>query len=104
MVRKNTRAMHKGRQEFFEEGRRLDADPATRHLSVCWLCAGRIDYDAAPHTTPDSHNLDHYHSVRDHPEMQEDPSNFRHAHMLCNLNRGANAPSLGLGEAVQDWW
>lgn len=47
------------RTEFFEEGKRLDADPATRELANCWLCGGRVDYVAAPGSTDDSHHLDH---------------------------------------------
>ena len=50
-ARTNTRRMHRLRDEFFDEGRRLDADPTTRHLSVCWICKGRIDYTAGAGTT-----------------------------------------------------
>jgi hypothetical protein len=100
--RTNTRRMHKLRDEFFAEGKRLDAagDPAAN----CWLDGQRIDYDVKAGTTPDSHNLDHFYTVTDFPELQEDPSNFRHAHTLCNEQRGKNSPSPGLGEAVPDWW
>ena len=55
-------------------------------------------------TTPESHNLGHYKSYRDFPEMLEDPTNFRHEHALCNQVAGADMKSLGLGEAVGDWW
>ncbi|MGO4689470.1 hypothetical protein [Glaciibacter sp. 2TAF33] len=40
--------------------------------------------------------------------MQEQPTNFRHAHMLCNNKRSKVSPSpspspnLGLGEPVVD--
>lgn len=102
MARTNTRRMHQLRHDFFEEGKRLDAagDPA----ADCWLCKLRIDYTVPAGTSPDSHELDHYFSVRDYPELQEDPDNFRHSHKLCNGNRGADGPSLGLGAAVPDWW
>lgn len=101
--RTNSRRMHKLRAEFFAEGKRLDK--AGDKAADCWLCRTKIDYDAEPNTTPDSHNLDHYHSVIAHPELQEDPTNFRHSHMLCNQSRGADAPSSdGLGEPVPDWW
>ena len=103
-ARTNTRRMHRLRDEFFDDGRRYDADPTTRHLSVCWLCKGRIDYDAKPGTTPDSHNLDHYLTVKDHPELQDDPDNFRHSHKSCNQERGTTAPSAGLGEEMPPWW
>jgi hypothetical protein len=100
--RTNTRRMHMLREQFFQEGKRLDAkgDPAAN----CWLDGQPIDYDVEPGTTDASHNLDHYQSVKEHPELQEDPSNFRHSHKLCNGVRGADSPSLGLGEAVPDWW
>ena len=102
MARTNTRRMHKLRDDFFAEGQRLDAkgDPEAN----CWLCKGKIDYTAEPNTTPESHNLDHYHPVADHPELQDDPSNARHAHALCNTKRGKRAPAPGIGEAVPDWW
>ena len=104
MARTNHRQDHRLREAFFEEGKRLDADPETRPRSICWLCRGRIDYTAKPGTTPDSHNLDHRHPVSTHPELQRDPANFRHSHTSCNQHRGNGAPSAGLGEPVPDWW
>lgn len=101
--RTNSRLSHRLRDEFLEEGRRLAAvgDPA----ADCWLCHEPVDYVAAPNTTPDSHNLDHYYPVEDYPELQDDPSNFRHAHALCNQSRGKKAPDAGgLGEQVPAWW
>lgn len=101
-ARKSTRLMNKLRAEFFAQGKRLDAagDPAAN----CWLCKQPVDYDVAPGTTPESHNLDHYHTVDEHPELQEDPTNFRHAHRECNQVRSNKTPTAGLGEAVADWW
>ncbi|WP_198416819.1 MULTISPECIES: hypothetical protein [Cryobacterium] len=106
MARTNTRRMHALRDEFFQEGRTQSqsADSEVRVLSDCWLCLTAIDYVAEPHTTSDSHNLDHFHTVSDRPDLQEDWSNFRHAHMACNLSRGKRTPTAGLGEAVPDWW
>jgi len=100
--RTNTRLMHKLRDEFFAEGKRLDAagDPAAN----CWRDGLPIDYNVDANTTPDSHNLGHFRSVRDHPELQEDPTNFRHEHALCNQSAGAGMHSGGLGETVADWW
>lgn len=103
-ARTNTRRMHRLRDEFFDDGRRYDADPATRHLSVCWICKGRIDYTAGAGTTPDSHHLDHRLPVSTHPELQEDPDNFEHAHKACNQERGTAAPTAGLGEEMPPWW
>ena len=102
--RPDTRRMKRLRADFFAEGKRLDADLTTRHLANCWLCKGRIDYLAEPSTTPDSHNLDHYHPFSTHPELLEDVTNWRHSHMLCNLSRGNRSPSPGLGEALNEWW
>ena len=106
MARTNSRRMNKLRDEFFAEGKAQSQsdDPEIRALSDCWICRTAIDYVAEPHSTDDSHNLDHYYIVRDYPELEEDVDNFRHSHRLCNLNRGTRAPSLGLGEAVADWW
>lgn len=104
MVRVDSRAHKAARADFFEEGKRLDADPATRHLADCWLCKQRIAYDVDPGTTPDSHTLDHFHPVDDFPELQHDVTNFRHAHFDCNSSRGKRAPSPGLGETIPDWW
>lgn len=104
MARTNTRRMHKLRDDFFDEGRRLDADPATRDQANCWRCKQRIDYTVKANTTPDSHNLGHYYPVDDYPELQEDPSNFRHEHALCNWSAGKSMHSAGLGDQVPDWW
>jgi hypothetical protein len=100
--RTNTRLDHELRDAFFEEGKLLDAagDPEAN----CWLCGERIDYVAAPNTTPDSHNLDHYLTVSEHPELQSDPDNFRHSHSLCNQQRGNGAPAADLGNVMPDWW
>ena len=96
--------MNKLRTEFYEEGRRLDADPATRHLANCTGCKQRIDYTAKPGTTPDSHTLEHVKSVDDFPELQEDPTNFAHMHFNCNSSKGKRTEILGLGDPVPDWW
>lgn len=104
MARVASRRFKQLRDEFFAEGRRLDADPATRDQSVCWLCGQRIDYDAAPGTTDDSHELDHVVPVSVDSSLQEDPTNFAHAHRRCNGRRGGAMPSGGLGDLVPDWW
>ena len=49
--RSSSRHMRELRTAFFEEGKRLDADPATRAQADCWICGQRIDYDAAPCST-----------------------------------------------------
>jgi len=102
MARTNTRRMHMLRDDFFDEGKRLDAVGDDR--ANCWRCKQRINYAVAPHTTDDSHNLGHVKSVEDYPELQEDPTNFRHEHRRCNLGAGNRVQSPGLGDAVPDWW
>ena len=104
MPRTNSRRMQALRTAFFKEGRRLDADPATRDQAACWICQQRIDYDALPGTTEDSHELDHVIPVSRRPDLQEDPTNFAHAHRRCNGHRGASAPVGDLGDVVDDWW
>lgn len=95
---KSTRNMNKLRAEFFNQGKDEDAH--------CWLCNQLIDYDSAPGTTDDSHELDHYHPASTHPELQEDPTNFRHSHRRCNRQRGNQDPTTiaDLGETVPAWW
>jgi len=97
--------MHMLRDDYDDDGKRLDADPETRHEADCWLCHGRIDYTVPAATTPDSHTLDHAKDVDTYPELQEDPDNFRHCHFNCNSSRGRRAPNdQGLGEPMPAWW
>lgn len=93
--------MRRLRADFYQEGRTLDAQgsPDAR----CWICGQRIDYDARPSSTDQSHELDHFHTVADRPDLQEDPTNFRHAHRACNRKRGRGAPTRGLGQPIT-WW
>lgn len=97
----SSRKMGQLRQAFFDEGKALDEaeDPTAN----CWLCGMGIDYSVPANTTPDSHNLDHYYPVRDYPELQEDPANFRHSHADCNVTRGADAPLPSLGQLSRAW-
>lgn len=104
LARVNSRRMRILREQFFQQGKAQDADPVTRAKANCWLCNMRIDYDAQPGTTDDSHELDHYYPVSTHPQLQEDPANFRHAHRKCNQIRGNKTASGGLGDTVTDWY
>ena len=104
MPRTNSRRMQALRAAFFEEWRRLDADPGTRDQAACWICQQRIDYDALPGTTEDSHELDHVIPVSRRPDLQEDPTNFAHVHRRCNGTRGVRDPRGDLGDVVDDWW
>jgi len=108
MVRKNTRRMHDLRKEFFNEGKALaeQGDPRANCWlgPLCYLGDVPIDYDVPAGETRESHNLDHYITVSDDEDMQEEWTNFRHAHRYCNEKRKTSIPSGGLGEAVPDWW
>lgn len=104
MTRIRGSVAQKLRDEFYEQGKLLDADPATRDQAGCWLCHQRIDYVARPGTTEDSHSLDHFLPVSTHPELQLDPSGFRHSHYRCNTGRSDKMTPSTLGEAVTKWW
>lgn len=95
-ARVSTRAFRKARDRFFAEGLKDDAP--------CWLCGQPIDYAAQPGTTDDSHELDHYVPVSVDPSLQYDPGNFRHAHRVCNILRGASPPKLSLGLHSRRWY
>lgn len=95
-ARVSTRAFQKARDRFFAEGLK-DGAP-------CWLCGQPIDYAAQPGTTDDSHELDHYVPVSVDPSLQYDPGNFRHAHRVCNILRGASPPKLSLGLHSRRWY
>ncbi|WP_137843848.1 hypothetical protein [Microbacterium sp. 2FI] len=103
--RKSTRRMKQLTLEFFDEGRRLSEsdDSHEKASSHCWLCGMAVDYTVPANSTPDSHNLDHYYPVRDYPELQHDPANFRHSHAECNVARGADAPLPNLGMLSRTW-
>ncbi|NMW65997.1 hypothetical protein HHJ78_10925 [Mobiluncus mulieris] len=95
-LRTTTRIFRKASAAFLTQGRQDNAP--------CWLCGQPIDYNAKPGTTPDSHNLDHYYPVSTNPELQHDPSNFRHAHKQCNEQRGNRRPHANLGQNPPAWW
>ena len=68
----------------------------------CWLCGKPIDY-ALPAGHPQAFNLDHAYPVSTHPELAEDPANFRPSDADCNLRRGDRAPFIELGTPSEDW-
>lgn len=96
--RKTTRRFVKLRQEFRAQCKEAKA--------ACWICGeAHIDYDAA-HTdfdNPDRFELDHYYPVSTHPELQEDPANFRPSAHVCNNDRSDGPPRPGLGILSQAW-
>lgn len=69
----------------------------------CWLCGKPIDYALPDADHPEAFNLDHAHPVSTHPELAEDPANFRSSHADCNEKRGNNAPFIELGTPSEDW-
>lgn len=69
----------------------------------CWICGGRIDYEAKPSTTPDSWEPDHRHSVHTHPELAEVPENVLPSHKSCNRSKGSKAGISNLGMPSRDW-
>lgn len=96
--RKITRRFIKLRDEFREQCRDEQA--------ACWLCGqAHIDYDA-PHddyANDDRFELDHFYPVSTHPELQEDPANFRPSAHGCNNARSNGPPRPGLGIPSQAW-
>ena len=87
--------------------RRYKADKATfreqcRETNApCWLCGNPINYTLDyPH--PESWSLDHEHTVSAHPELAEDPANYRPSHLDCNRQRGTTTPT-GLGHPSERW-
>lgn len=95
--RDSTRAFKKARALFKEEGRAANAP--------CWICKGKhgpIDYDA-PAGDPWSHSLDHFYPDSTHPELHDDPANWRHSHLKCNSSRGAD-PVTKHNSVLPRWW
>lgn len=92
---RQTPAWRRMREQCFRRDRAKDA--------VCWLCGQPIDYSVRPSTTPDSYEPDHYHTVRDHPELALLPENVRPAHKSCNRSRGTRAGTSPLGTPSRQW-
>lgn len=77
--------------------------------AVCWLCGQAIDY-TIPHRDPDTgvfnadaFELDHMHPRSTHPDLAEDPANFRPAHRACNGKRGNKMPKQSIGRLSRQW-
>jgi len=69
----------------------------------CWLCPFPIDYSAGQYEE-DAFELDHYYPVSTHPELAEDPSNFRASHRRCNQVRGNAPPVVEVDRTSEDWF
>lgn len=95
--RKTTRAFIKGRDDFKAASKARNAP--------CWICGMPIDYEA-PHddyTNDDRFELDHFHPVSTHAELQHDPTNWRPSHAGCNRQRGNGDPHPPLGTLSRQW-
>lgn len=68
----------------------------------CWMCGQPIDWNA-PDDGPDCFNVDHFYPVSTHPELANDPANFRCSHRACNIARGNGEAPLSLGTLSEDW-
>lgn len=77
---------------------------AKKHNLPCWICGQPINYEAPYNSSdPDRLQLDHLLPVSTHPELLEDPANFRPAHASCNQARGNKAPRPGIGHTSKNW-
>lgn len=90
-----TRRYMKLRAIFLDECKEANAP--------CWLCGQLIDY-RIPHNDPvtgavnrEAFELDHAYPRSTHPELAEDPSNFRPSHRACNLKRSDGKGDLPMG-------
>lgn len=84
----------KQRDTFKQQGEATDAP--------CWICGQPIDY-TAPRGHPQAHTLDHLHPVSTHPQLHDDPANWRHAHHACNSARG-NRNITKQCSTLPHWW
>ncbi|UXE05423.1 HNH endonuclease [Arthrobacter phage Renna12] len=68
----------------------------------CWLCGEAIDY-TLPDTEPRGFSADHVKPWSTHPELREDPANYRAAHLVCNQKRSNGEAPAGLGYPSREW-
>ncbi|MFJ3030959.1 HNH endonuclease [Rothia terrae] len=75
----------------------------------CWLCNQPIDY-SIPWKDPlsggindDAFELDHLYPRSTHPELAEDPGNYRPSHRSCNRKRSNKMPTGSLGNLTRQW-
>lgn len=75
----------------------------------CWICGHSIDY-RIPYKDPvtgfvnqDAFQLDHLYPRSTHPEMAEDPANFRPSHGSCNNKRSNKLSMTGIGQTTRSW-
>lgn len=75
----------------------------------CWLCGQPIDY-TLPWQDPttgtindDAFELDHLYPRSTHPDLAEDPGNYRPSHRACNRARSNHMPTPGIGATTRHW-
>lgn len=76
---------------------------------TCYRCGQPIDW-SIPHLDPHtgtvnkwSGTLEHKLSLRDHPELAEDPGNCSASHWDCNHKAGADGGRPSLGQRSRQW-
>ena len=68
----------------------------------CHLCGQPIDY-GIPAGEDQAWECDHFHPVRTHPELYEEPNNFRSSHKGCNASRGDSPGVPTIGPPSEEW-
>lgn len=79
----------------------MAADLRAKRQACCY-CGQAIDYTLY-HNHAGAFTVAHWKSVRDYPELAEDPANLRGAaHRGCNSSAGADDEPLALGSTSFD--
>lgn len=73
------------------------------HAVPCHLCGQPIDYSLPSGEDPNSFEVDHFYPVDTHPELFEDPENYRASHKACNGSRGTKDVTPTLGTPSEAW-
>lgn len=99
----NSRNMRKVSAEF-REICATEKQPDGTTGRPCWLCDDPIDYTLpSGQGIDDSFERDHYFPASTHPDLYEDPANFRASHAACNRERSNNPPAPELGILSRQW-
>ena len=71
--------------------------------AACWVCGGRIDYDAPMSSYRDAYEADHRKPRSKFPELAFELSNIEPSHVRCNRSRKDGAVMNALGEPSRKW-
>ena len=71
--------------------------------AACWVCGGRIDYDAPMSSYRDAYEADHRKPRSKFPELAFELSNIKPSHVKCNRSRKDGAVMNALGEPSRKW-